>query len=192
MDISGTLAAKSAQLNAADLPRPRIFRILAVTDGPSHEQPVDVRLDGWPTPWRPCKSMRRVLAAAWGAESGVWVGRSVELYCDAEVLWAGERAGGIRIAALSDIPPAGIEVVLRASKTKAAPRLFRRLDVADPLEILAAERGEDLATTEAAIAAASGRPCPADHQNRQRAAVWARSDRGRDALRAAAQPQHGD
>lgn len=195
-DISNTLAAKSNQLNAVDLPRPRVFRIVAVTVTGA-EQPVDVQLDGWPHPWRPCKSMRRVLSAAWGTESDQWLGKAVELYCDPDVLWAGERAGGIRIAALSGIPAGGIEVVLRASSKKSAPVRFRRLDVADPLLALATERGEDLASLEAAIAEALKKPVPSDRQWRQKLADWARSDKGQKMLPPAATatadaPQHGD
>jgi hypothetical protein len=197
MDVSSTLAAKSNQLNAVDLPRPRIFRVLAVKVGGTTEQPIDVQIDGWPHPWKPCKSMRRVLAAAWGTESNEWLGKTVELYCDPDVLWAGERAGGIRISALSDIPAGGIEVVLRASSKKSAPVRFKRLDTTDPLLAVAAERGEDIAATEAAIAAASNRPCPTDHAGRVKAAAWARSEKGRAALAAATSttadaPQHGD
>jgi len=195
-DISNTLAAKSNQLNAVDLPRPRVFRVMAVKIGGTTEQPIDVQIDGWPHPWKPCKSMRRVLAAAWGTESDQWLGKAVELYCDPDVLWAGERAGGIRISALSDIPAGGIEVVLRASSKKSAPLRFKRLDTTDPLLAVAAERGEDIAATEAAITAASSRPCPADHAGRVKAAAWARSERGRTALAAvttgADAAQHGD
>ncbi len=196
-DISNTLAAKSNQLNAVDLPRPRVFRVLAVKVGGTTEQPIDVQIDGWPHPWKPCKSMRRVLAAAWGTESDQWLGKAVELYCDPDVLWAGERAGGIRISALSDISAGGLEVVLRASSKKSAPVRFKRLDTTDPLLAVAAERGEDLAATEAAIAAArGGRPCPTDHAGREKAAAWARTEKGRAALAAvttgADAQQHGD
>jgi len=196
MDVSDTLAAKSNQLNAADLTRPRVFSVLAVKAGGSSDQPIDVQIEGWPHPWKPCKSMRRVLAAAWGTQSDKWLGKAVELYCDPDVLWAGERTGGIRISALSDIPTDGIEVVLRASRKNGAPVRFRRLDIVDPLIALAAERNEDVATTEAAIAAASGRPCPIGHVGREKAAAWARSEKGRAALAAATTgadaQQHGD
>jgi hypothetical protein len=195
-DISNTLAAKSNQLNAVDLPRPRVFCILGVSVNNTADQPVDVRLDGWPHPWKPCKTVRRILAAAWGTESSEWLGRSVELYCDPDVLWAGERAGGIRVAALSDIPTGGIEVVSRTSRKNSSAARFRRLETVDPLIAVAAERSEDVAVTEAAIAVATKKPCPTEHHRRALAAAWARSEKGRAAL-AAANPgadtqQHGD
>ena len=51
----------------------------------------------------PCKSMRRVLIAAWGDKGADWVGKVMELYGDPSVKWAGEAVGGLRISALSDI-----------------------------------------------------------------------------------------
>lgn len=103
MDISQTLEPDSDQLDAVDLlGGARVFTIQKVSKG-SSEQPVNVQLAEFPRPWRPGKSMRRVLAACWGADASQWVGRRVELYCDETVRFGGEAVGGTRISALSDI-----------------------------------------------------------------------------------------
>lgn len=103
MDITETLAPKSDQMDAVDLlAGPRTFTIEDVTKG-NAEQPVQVRLAEFPRPWRPGKSMRRVLAACWGADASQWHGRKLTLFCDPRVQFGGEEVGGIRIAALSHI-----------------------------------------------------------------------------------------
>lgn len=103
MDISDTLAPNSDQLDAVDLlGGPQTFTIEKVTRG-STEQPVDIHLAEFPRVWRPGKSMRRVLAACWGVDASVYVGRRVELYCDPAVRFGSEAVGGTRIARLSHI-----------------------------------------------------------------------------------------
>ena len=102
-DITDTLAPKSDQLDAVDLlGGPRTFTIAEVTRG-NDEQPVQIRLAEFPRVWRPGKSMRRVLAAAWGPQASEWTGRRVTLYCDPAVKFGGEAVGGTRISHLSHI-----------------------------------------------------------------------------------------
>jgi hypothetical protein len=103
VDITDTLAPKSDQLDAVDLlGGPRTFTVAEVTKG-NDEQPVQVKLVEFPRVWRPGKSMRRVLAACWGAQAGEWTGRRVTLYCDPAVKFGGEAVGGTRISHLSHI-----------------------------------------------------------------------------------------
>ena len=103
MDVTETLAPSGDQLDAIELiGTPRTFQITGVTKG-SAEQPVDISLADFPRAWRPGKSMRRVLAACWGTDASVWVGRFVTLYCDETVRFGSEVVGGTRISALSDI-----------------------------------------------------------------------------------------
>ena len=104
MDISHTLTPTSDQLDAVDLlGGPRTFTIERVSEG-SSEQPVQVHLAEFPRPWRPGKSMRRVLAAAWGTNTKTWIGKRVTLYCDPDVKFGGEAVGGTRISHMSDLP----------------------------------------------------------------------------------------
>lgn len=103
MDISDTIQPTSDQLDSVDLlPGPRTFTIEQVSKG-NAEQPVQIHLAGFPRPWRPGKSMRRVLVAAWGPDASQYVGRSVRLYCDDSVTFGADRVGGTRISHLSHI-----------------------------------------------------------------------------------------
>lgn len=104
MDISGTLAPKSDQQNYDDyLTGPRTVTISGV-DVPGGEQPVHIHLAEYPgQPFKPNKSMRRVLAKAWGTDSEAWIGRGLTLFGNADVSYGGKAVGGIEIAAMSHI-----------------------------------------------------------------------------------------
>lgn len=121
MDISETIAPTSDQLDAVDLlSGPRTFTITKVSRG-NPEQPVQIHLAEFPRPWRPGKSMRRVLVAAWGPDASVYVGRKITLYCDPDVRFGGERVGGTRISHMSHLPKGKeIAVPLLISRGKSA------------------------------------------------------------------------
>ena len=130
LDISDTLAPASDQLDAVDLlGGPRVFTIERVSKG-NAEQPVQIHLAEFPRPWRPGKSMRRVLVACWGPDASVYVGRRVRLYCDPDVIFGKERVGGTRIAALSHIDRAQ-SVPLLVSRGKSAIYTVEPLPDAD-------------------------------------------------------------
>lgn len=119
MDISHTLEPNSDQLDAVDLlGGPRTFSIAGVRKG-NAEQPVQIDLSEFPRPWRPGKSMRRVLVACWGPDASTYVGRRVRLYCDPEVMFGGAAVGGTRIAALSHIDkPKPVPLLVSRGKSK--------------------------------------------------------------------------
>lgn len=119
MDISNTIEPKSDQLDAVELlSGPRVFTIERVSAHNS-EQPVNLHLVGFPRPWRPGKSMRRVLVACWGPDASKYVGRSVQLFCDKEVMFGGQAVGGTRISAMSHIDKAQ-KVPLLVTKGRSA------------------------------------------------------------------------
>lgn len=105
VDLSKTIQAKSDQLNSDDLVGGGItVKITDITAGNSPEQPVSVHYEGDNgKPWKPCKTMRRVLVGAWGGDGKKYVGRHITLYRDASVKWAGAEVGGIRISHMSHI-----------------------------------------------------------------------------------------
>jgi hypothetical protein len=122
MDMTETIVPKSDQLNADDLMSgERTFTIAEVRKG-NPEQPVAVRLAEFPNgrPYYPCKSMRRVMVAAWGAEASVYVGRRLTLYRDPEVRFGGESVGGVRIRAMSHIAKP-LTIALTVTRGKRAP-----------------------------------------------------------------------
>lgn len=105
MDIAPAAQPRSDQVNADDLiSGPVTVTITEVRKG-SSEQPVEIVTAefGPGRPYRPGKSMLRVLIAAWGRESSTFVGRRLVLYRDPEITFGKDRVGGIRISAMSHI-----------------------------------------------------------------------------------------
>lgn len=104
LDLSKTIAPKSDQLNADDMiSGPRTITVTAVKLA-AEDQPVSIHFvgdDG--KPYKPCKSMRRVLVKAWGPDGAQYPGRSMTLYLDESVRFGGAAVGGIRISHLSHI-----------------------------------------------------------------------------------------
>lgn len=106
MNLADTIAPKSDQLNSDDLiASPRTVWIAKVTANEGNaEQPVNVWFDGDnDKPYRPCKSMRRVMVAVWGADASIYPGRGMTIYRDPSVTWGGMHVGGIRISHMSHI-----------------------------------------------------------------------------------------
>lgn len=104
-DLSKTIVPKSDQLNADDLigGRSITIKITKVGVGAS-DQPVSISYEGDNgKPYKPGKSMRRLLVFAWGTDGAAYVGRYLTLYRDENVMFAGEKVGGIRISHMSNI-----------------------------------------------------------------------------------------
>jgi len=105
MDLTQSIVPRSDQKNSDDfLTGPRTFAITADVEYASPEQPFGLVLDGDTAhPYKPGKSMRRVLVAAWGVESSVYVGRRLTLYTDPSIKFGGQELGGIRISHMSHL-----------------------------------------------------------------------------------------
>lgn len=118
MDISKALVARSDQLNASDLTgSPIVASIKGVRQGDANK-PVIVDLDGMDgRPWKPSKGQLRVVAYGWGVESDAWVGRGVKLANNPEVVYAGEKVGGVEVIAMSHID-AAFTIPVRISQKK--------------------------------------------------------------------------
>ncbi len=131
MDMSAFVAPKSDQLNADDLiAGPRTITITRVTGTGNGEQPVAVFFEGDDgKPLKPCKSMRRVMIAAWGADASQYAGRSMTLYRDPKVKFGGMEVGGIRISAMSHIER---EMVMALTVTKAKREPYKVKVLAQP------------------------------------------------------------
>jgi hypothetical protein len=122
LDMTDTLAPKSDQLNADDLiSGPRTVTITGVSRG-DDDQPVNITTAefGEGRPYKPCKSMRRVLVHAWGPDASKYVGRRLTLFNDQKVKWGGQDVGGIRIKAMSHIQ-GRLTVALTVTRGKRAP-----------------------------------------------------------------------
>ena len=132
MDITSTLEAKSNQLNTDDLiAGPRTISITKVAAG-RDDQPVAILFDNdQGKPWYPCKSMRRVLVAAWGPDASQYVGRRVTLFRDPSVTYGGIQVGGIRISHLSELD-GPLSIALTVTRQKRAPYKVQPLPAAAP------------------------------------------------------------
>ena len=131
-DLSATIVPKSDQLNADDLiVGPRTIEITRVSVA-SADQPVSIYFKGDDgKPYKPCKSMRRVLVMLWGADSTAYTGRTMTLYRDNEVRFGSDEVGGIRISHMSHIDR-DMTVSLTATRGKKKPHTVRRLESSKP------------------------------------------------------------
>lgn len=104
MDLSQTIEAKSDQQNYDDyLAGPKVVTISEVKKG-NKEQPVEVHLVEFPgKPFKPSKTMRRLMVSAWGPDSRAYAGRSLRLYGEPTVMFGGKQVGGIRISHMSHL-----------------------------------------------------------------------------------------
>jgi hypothetical protein len=100
-----TIVPKSDQLNADDLIGGVAKTIkIAKVSLLAGEQPVALNYEGDEgKPYKPCKSMRRVLVNVWGSDGNLYIGRSMTLYRDDKVTFGGVNVGGIRISHMSHI-----------------------------------------------------------------------------------------
>ena len=120
-DLRWTIVPKSDQLNAEQLLGGAItITVTGVEVHDSAEQPISIRYendDG--RPYKPAKTMRKVLIFAWGSDGASWRGKSMTLYNDPSVRFGGTAVGGIRISHMSDIAKQ-IDISLTATKGKKA------------------------------------------------------------------------
>lgn len=131
-DMTSTLVPKSDQLNAEDmLTGPRTVEIEKVTAGTA-EQPVNIHLVGFPgRPFKPSKTVRRILVAAWGPEAANYIGRRMTLYRDPTVRFGGQDVGGIRVSHLSHIDKP-LMISLTETRGKRKPHRIEPLPVGPP------------------------------------------------------------
>lgn len=131
MDIGDTIQAKSDQLNADDLMAgPQVFTVAGV-DVVGGDQPVHVHLAEAPgRPWKPSKGMRKALISVWGPRSADYAGRSIGLYRNPNVLWAGKPAGGIQVGAASHIDKP-VTISVKIARGKIEPLTIKPLPAPD-------------------------------------------------------------
>lgn len=157
-DMRSVIVPKSDQINADSLlGGPMTITITEVTIRPGTEQPVSIYFAGdGGKPYKPCKSMARVMVNCWDSDANQYVGRSMTLYCDPKVTWGGMAVGGIRISHMSHIAKP-ITMALTATKGKkaiytvqplvmekgAAPRKPTPQEIADGL-VVRFNRAEDM------------------------------------------------
>ena len=148
-DMGSVIVPKSDQLNADDLIAwPITIKISGVTIRTGQEQPISIHFEGDNgKPYKACKSMCRLMVTAWGPDSKKYAGRSMTLYRDASVKWAGMEVGGIRISHMSDID-SPLTMALTMTKGSKKPYTVRPLiaDAGPSVEYITPEQVVDIET----------------------------------------------
>lgn len=139
-DMAPTIVPKSDQLNCDSLiAGPLTIKVTKVSIL-AGDQPVAVHYEGDEgKPYKPCKSMRRVMVMLWGGDASAFVGRRMTLYRDEDVKFGGDAVGGIRISHMSHIDR---EAMLALTVTRGKRKPYKVLplpDEADPELVAAGE-----------------------------------------------------
>ena len=134
-EVRASIVPKSDQLNADDLLTGPITATITKVRRGDKEQPIIVELEGH-RPYKPCKTMRRVLIGTFGDDPKNWVGQQLTLYCDPEVLWAGVKVGGIRISHLTGLenPRTFMLTTTRGKKSEVTVRPIAHVPALSPEE----------------------------------------------------------
>lgn len=120
-DLTKTIEPKSDQLNADDLIVGPMTITVTGVKLLSGEQPVSICYQGDNgKPYKPCKSMRRLLISVWGSDGNQYIGRSMTLFRDNSVTFGKDAVGGIRISHMSHIDQR-VTIALTKSRARREP-----------------------------------------------------------------------
>lgn len=129
--LRDTIAPKSDQLNFDDVAHGAItVKVTGLAAG-SADQPVIIKISNSATgeamrDFKPCKSMRRVLIAAWGEKGRDFIGKEMTLCGDPSVRFGGVEVGGIRISHLSGIN-GELRLKLTTTRSKRAEYVVKQI-----------------------------------------------------------------
>ena len=128
LDISNTIEPDSSQINSDDLiSGPVTVTVREVSKGTA-EQPVNIHVHEYPDrSYRPSKTMRRLIVAAWGPDASQYAGKQLTLFRNPDIKFGRDTVGGIEISAMSHLDKP-LEVPLTVSRGK------RRKFVVQPLQ----------------------------------------------------------
>lgn len=167
-NLSDTIIPRSDQLNADSLLSGDLTIMVTGVSRGNAEQPVTIHYqDDNGMPYKPCKSMRKVLIFAWGDDGREWIGKSMTLFNNPEVKWGGVKVGGIRISHMSHIQ-SDIAISLAATKGKKETHVIKKLVVQNRQQQPAPEQSVD-----------------AKEINKHKAELKAEAAKGMEALKAA-------
>ena len=156
LDITDTLAPDSAQVNADDFAGRTAVVTVAGVEKIAGDRPLAVHLHEFPgRPLKPGKTVRRILASAWGTDAAQWAGRRMELFTDPKVTFGKSEVGGIRISRMSHLDKP-LSLALTASKGKKQTHRIEPLpdntpshEVQPDWQALIVEAGDDVAALRA-------------------------------------------
>lgn len=121
MDMSQTIQPNSDQINGDDLLSSAVTVTITGVEAGTAEQPVFIHVKEFPNrTYRPSKSMRRVLVAAWGTNSTTYIGRRLTLFRNPDITFGRDKVGGIQISHASHIDhPISIPLTVSRGKRRA-------------------------------------------------------------------------
>ena len=130
LNFRDTIIPNSAQLNSEQLlGGPMTITITSVSRGTADQPIVLNYMDDNGRPYKPGKSMRKVLVFAWGDDGSKWVGRTLTIYNKTDVRYAGVEVGGIRISGMSHIE-ADIKLSLTSTRGKKEQYVIKKIEAA--------------------------------------------------------------
>tara|TARA_R110000850_G_C9742296_1_gene444496 strand:+ start:65 stop:676 length:612 start_codon:yes stop_codon:yes gene_type:complete len=129
-DLSDTIEAQSDRINAADLMGADkvivINEVVRYSESGTNKFYLNyVGHNG--RAYKPSLGMRRIIMTLWGKDGTQYIGRSIKIFRDPTVIYAGKAAGGVVISAMTDIK-AKATVVIPISKTKSVTYIIDRLE----------------------------------------------------------------
>jgi hypothetical protein len=134
--VADLIVPRSDQLNAEQLwDKPMTITVTAVkkVGGVGTQQPLVINYDGDNgRPYKPCKTMIKVMEKAWGDDIRAYVGKSMQLYCDRLVSFGDQKnIGGIRISHMTDLAGNAAKMALPLLITRGRKHTYivERLDV---------------------------------------------------------------
>lgn len=135
-NIAKAIEPRSDQQNAVDyLTGPKVFTVTRVTDylDEKRRPRVSIHLAEAPDrPFKPSATNLRLIVIGWGQDDATWVGRRIKLALDPEVRFGGEKVGGIRVVALSNMEQP-FTAKLPTTRGKKAEYRVEKLDDATPM-----------------------------------------------------------
>ena len=146
-DLRSTIIPKSDQLNSEQLLYgPMTIKVLDVSITNDEQQPLLIHHDkDAKRPYKPCKTMRKLLILHWGEDGEKWIGQSMTLFCDSSVRFGGNDVGGIRISHMTGLSKTE-QTSLTSTRGKKATHTVQPLVLADPELVEKAKRCSALGT----------------------------------------------
>lgn len=134
VDLRASVIPNSDQLNYEDVQSTVITAVVTAVTSGSKEQPVNVHLAGFDgRPYKPSKTMRRLIIAGWGDRADDWIGKSLSIKGDPSIRFGGVAIGGIRVIALSDISDP-FSLMLSTSRGKRSEYRIEKLKIQNVAE----------------------------------------------------------
>lgn len=138
--MSKATEARSDQINYVDIGHEGLKAIKVtsahlVEDGKGGFKTVINYEGGEGRPYKPSKGMDRLIQSkhGWGSNSDDWIGKSILLTGNKDVMWAGGAHGGIQIKALSDIDAKGFSEFIALNRSK---RRLYKVEFFDAIEYM--------------------------------------------------------